>query len=163
MNGSVVKQLLKIKEISVDKNMADMYSKQKRSEIMSNVRSKNTKIELEVRKALWARGVRYRIHNPNIPGIPDISSMKNKVVVFLDGCFWHGCKKHGSIPKTNTKFWEDKINENIKRREKVKVELKKEGFTVLEYYECDLNKNIADIIDEITQYFDLEHYDGTSH
>lgn len=140
-----------------------MYSKQKRSEIMSNVRSKNTKIELEVRKALWARGVRYRIHNPNIPGIPDISSKKNKVVVFLDGCFWHGCKKHGSIPKTNTKFWEDKINENIKRREKVKVELKKEGFTVLEYYECDLNKNIADIIDEITQYFDLEHYDGTSH
>ena len=67
--------------------------------------------------------------------------------------FWHGCKKHGSIPKTNTKFWKDKINENIKRREKVKAELKKEGFTVLEYYECDLRKNMAGIIDEITQYF----------
>jgi DNA mismatch endonuclease (patch repair protein) len=143
----------KLEEISVEENMADMYSKEKRSEIMSKVRSKNTKIELEVRKALWARGVRYRIHNSNIPGTPDISSKKNKVAVFLDGCFWHGCKKHGSIPKTNTKFWKDKINENIKRREKVKTELKKEGFTVLEYYECDLRKNMAGIIDEITQHF----------
>jgi len=143
----------KLKEMSVVKNMADMYSKEKRSEIMSNVRSKNTKIELEVRKALWARCVRYRIHNSNIPGTPDISSRKNKVAIFLDGCFWHGCKRHGSIPKTNTKFWKGKIDENIKRRKKIKAELKKEGYIVLEYFECDLNENIAGIIDEITQYF----------
>ncbi len=120
---------------------------------MSNVRSKNTTIELKVRKKLWARNVRYRIHNPHIFGNPDISSKKHKVAVFLDGCFWHGCKKHGSIPKTNTKFWKDKISENIKRREHVKVELGKEGYSILEYYECDLKMNMDEIIDEITQHF----------
>lgn len=134
-------------------NMTDIYSRKKRSDIMSKIKSKNTNIELKVRKALWAKGIRYRIHNSNLSGTPDISSKKKKIIVFLDGCFWHGCKQHSSIPKTNSEFWKVKINENIKRREKIKVELEKEGYTVLEYFQCDLKKNLNGIVEEITGYF----------
>src|SRR5690554_557805 len=95
----------------------DIWDKEKRSEVMSKIRSKNTRPEMILRKALFARGFRYRVNDRRLPGTPDIVLPKYRTVVFVHGCFWHGhdgCK-YASIPKTNTEFWVDKITTNKKR------------------------------------------------
>ena len=71
--------------------MTDRFTKRVRSRIMSNIRSKNTKPELFVRRILWRHGLRYRIHNRTVLGTPDTSNKRRKLAVFVDGCFWHGC------------------------------------------------------------------------
>ena len=129
----------------------DIWDKKKRSEVMSKVRSKNTKPELTLRKALFARGFRYRLNDPKLPGKPDIVLPKHKTVIFLHGCFWHsheGCK-HAVIPKTNTEYWTAKIASN---RERDKVNLQKLdalGWNVLTVWECELRRDIASLIDRI--------------
>ena len=75
--------------------MTYIFSKNKRSEIMSKVRSKGSKIEIEFRKKLWQAGFRYRKNATKYFGKPDIVLPKYKTVIFIDSCFWHGCKKHG--------------------------------------------------------------------
>lgn len=120
---------------------------------MSKVKGKNTQLELFVRRELFKQGIGYRIHSKTLPGSPDISSKKNKIVVFIDGCFWHGCEKHGSIPKTNTEFWEKKIGRNIIRRNEVRKELENMDYTVLEYFECEIKNNFKEIIKNILSYF----------
>jgi DNA mismatch endonuclease (patch repair protein) len=93
----------------------DIWSKEKRSECMSKIRSKNTKPELALRKALFARGFRYRVNDKHLLGKPDIVLPKYKTIIFLHGCFWHkheNCK-YVCTPKTNTEFWVDKINSRV--------------------------------------------------
>jgi len=89
-----------------------------RSKMMAAVKSKNTEPELNVRKALYARGLRYRLHNKKLPGNPDLVFPKYKAVIFINGCFWHhhGCRL-SQIPKTNYEFWLKKLNENARRDE----------------------------------------------
>ena len=120
--------------------MTDIFSKKKRSDIMSKVKNKNSKIEIEFRKKLWAAGLRYRKNSTKHFGKPDIVSSKNKLVIFVDSCFWHGCKKHGSTPQTRRKFWEAKIFCNKKRDKEVDRHYKKEGWKLLRIWEHDLNK-----------------------
>ena len=91
--------------------MTDTVSKRKRSEIMSKVKSKDTKIEVEVRKAIWKAGIRYRKNPKGYFGKPDLVLKKRKIVIFIDSCFWHGCKKHCRLPSTR------KIIGKIKSRE----------------------------------------------
>ena len=81
--------------------MADIFSKEKRSEIMSKIRYKYTKPEIIVRKLLFSKGFRYRLHRNNLPGKPDLVLPKHKTVVFVHGCFWHGhpCKIGSSSGK----------------------------------------------------------------
>lgn len=120
--------------------MADNVSKERRSEIMSSVKSSNTKPEFIVRKFLFQAGLRYRLHNKKLPGKPDIVLSKYKTVVFVNGCFWHGhanCKIY-VMPKTNTEFWNTKIEANIKRDKKNIALLKKEKWNVLIIWECQL-------------------------
>ncbi|WP_255251850.1 very short patch repair endonuclease [Nitrosomonas ureae] len=81
---------------------------------MSSVRGTNTKPELLLRKALWRRGLRYRL-NSALPGKPDIVLARYKIAIFVDGCFWHSCPVHGSLPETNMPFWKNKIARNIER------------------------------------------------
>lgn len=119
--------------------MADNLSKEKRSRVMASIRGKNTKPEIIIRKLLWKEEVRYRIHNKNIFGTPDISIKKKMLVVFIDGCFWHGCSRCYREPKTNTEFWRAKISNNKRRRRMVKAHLKKEGWSVLEFWEHEVN------------------------
>ncbi|EGO5970816.1 very short patch repair endonuclease [Enterococcus faecalis] len=90
--------------------MVDKISKEARSKNMSQIKSKNTKPELLVRKFLYNRGLRYRINNKRYPGKPDIVLLKYKTVVFVNGCSWHhhGCK-NSNILKTNTEFWLKKL------------------------------------------------------
>ena len=119
--------------------MADIFSKQKRSEIMSKVRSKNTKPEETVRKYLFSKGFRYRKNVKTLPGSPDIVLPKYKTVIFVNGCFWHGhnCSK-GKLPETRKEFWEYKINANIQRDKKNYELLKKQGWKVIVVWECEL-------------------------
>jgi len=119
--------------------MADIFSKQKRSEIMSKVRSKNTKPEETVRKYLFSKGFRYRKNVKTLPGSPDIVLPKYKTVIFVNGCFWHGhnCSK-GKLPKTRKEFWVNKINANIQRDNKNYELLKKQGWKVIVIWECEL-------------------------
>jgi DNA mismatch endonuclease (patch repair protein) len=123
--------------------MADIYSREKRSEVMSKIRSKNTKPELVVRKFLFSKGFRFRIHQKNLPGSPDIVLKKYKTVVFVHGCFWHGhpsskCKIF-KMPKSNIVFWETKIKKNQTRHKKAEYALKKLNWKSITIWECELS------------------------
>jgi len=121
--------------------MVDRVSEEKRSWIMSRVGSRDTKPEIIVRRFLHAKGFRYRLHNKNIIGKPDLSNQKRKIAVFVNGCFWHrhGCKRT-TTPETNKEFWLEKFNKNIKRdRENIKT-LKKDNWTVIVVWECEIKE-----------------------
>lgn len=120
--------------------MVDIFSKKKRSEIMSKIRSKDSKIEVEFRKALWKKGFRYRKNPTKYFGKPDLVLPKYKTVIFIDSCFWHGCKKHGTIPATRKKFWTEKIKKNRQRDKDVNNHYKKESWKVIRIWEHDLKK-----------------------
>lgn len=132
--------------------MADTVSKERRSEIMSHVKSSNTKPEIIVRKFLFANGFRFRLNNKELAGKPDIKLSKYKTVIFINGCFWHGhenCKIY-VMPKTNAQFWQDKIDRNIARDKKNIEILKNEGWKVLIIWECQLKgKKRANTLDEL--------------
>ena len=97
--------------------MSDHLTSEKRSWNMSRIKSKNTAPELKVRKYLYSKGVRYRIHRKDLPGKPDIAINRIKTVIFTHGCFWHqheSCKR-ANIPKTRTNYWLSKLNNNKER------------------------------------------------
>ena len=102
---------------------------------MSRVRSKDTKPEIAVRRILWKRGLRYRLHDRTLPGTPDISNRKRRLAVFVDGCFWHGCPRCYAEPKTNVGFWREKVRRNRARRDAVRADLAERGFRVVEIWE----------------------------
>lgn len=106
---------------------------------MSNIKGQNTKPEILVRKALFAKGYRYRIHQKHLPGKPDIVFNKFKSVIFVHGCFWHAHDCHVfKVPKSNTEFWKDKLSGNIYRDYKHKSSLLDLGWRVLTVWECAL-------------------------
>ena len=126
--------------------MTDVFTKEKRSRIMSRIPSKSTKPEMIVRKALYSMGFRYRLHISKLPGCPDIVISKNKKVIFVHGCFWHGhdiCKR-SKRPETNTEFWNKKLEKNKKRDKEVLEELKCLGWDVLVIWQCQ-TKNISEL------------------
>jgi len=116
----------------------DTVSKKKRSEIMKAVKSKDTKMEIVFRRSLWAEGFRYRKNCSKYFGKPDIVLKKYKTVIFLDSCFWHGCKKHGTIPATRRDFWNKKLDRNKARDAEVNRYYKKIGWKVFRIWEHDL-------------------------
>ena len=132
--------------------MSDIFSKSKRSDIMSKISGKETKPEILVRKYLFAHGFRYRKNAKDLPGKPDIVLPKYKTVIFVNGCFWHGhrnCKK-AALPATNAKFWSKKISSNIIRDEKTYVELAGIGYKVLVVWQCELGiKEREKTLDEL--------------
>lgn len=117
----------------------DTISPEQRSALMSRIRGKDTKIELEVRHALHALGFRYRLGGAGLPGRPDIVLPKYRTVVFVHGCFWHGHNCHlFRLPKTRTEFWEKKIEANRVRDQRVAHELESQGWKVETLWECEL-------------------------
>ena len=120
--------------------MTDTVSKRKRSEIMSKVRSKDSKIEVNFRKVIWEAGFRYRKNPTKYFGKPDLVLKKYKTVIFVDSCFWHGCKQHCRLPATRKRFWNEKIERNKKRDKKVNRHYKKIGWNVIRVWEHDLKK-----------------------
>lgn len=126
--------------------MADVHTQSQRSYNMSRIRSTDTKPEMLVRRFLFAQGFRYRLHDKNMPGKPDIVLPKYKTVIFIHGCFWHGhtnCK-YFKIPQTRTEWWTDKIKTNKARDAKAVKQLKKDGWKVVVIWECGLKKEKAE-------------------
>lgn len=115
----------------------DRISPERRSALMSRIRSKDTKPELIVRRMLHRMGYRYILHDRHLPGRPDLVFPRRKKVVFVHGCFWHGhtCGR-GFRPKTNASFWSDKIEANKLRDLRSVRELTATGWSVLSIWEC---------------------------
>ncbi|WP_462136867.1 very short patch repair endonuclease [Candidatus Mycalebacterium sp.] len=122
-----------------NKKMADVYSKQKRSWLMGRVRSTGNKSTegklIKILKQTHLTGWRRKYP---IFGKPDITFPKDKVVIFVDGCFWHDCPKHGEIPQNNREFWVKKIEGTKKRDRLVSRTIKNKGWNILRIWECEL-------------------------
>ena len=127
--------------------MVDVVSPDKRSEMMSGIKGKNTKPEIIVRKALFKRGFRYRLHKKGLPGKPDIVFPKYKAVIFVNGCFWHGHDCHlFKWPKSNPEFWKEKINGTIERDKRNHKKLQDSGWRIYTIWECSLKGKSPDDI-----------------
>lgn len=119
--------------------MADVFSKQKRSEVMSGIRGKDTKPELLVRKRLHSKGFRYRLHNRNLPGRPDLAFPRYHAVILINGCFWHKHDCHlFKWPSTREEFWKIKLTGNEERDRNNILKLHSAGWRVLVIWECSL-------------------------
>lgn len=134
--------------------MADVHSKAVRSYNMSRIRWKDTKPELAVRKALFAHGFRYRLHDRKLPGKPDIVLKKYKTVIFIHGCFWHGHEgcRYFVVPKTRTEWWLQKIKSNKAKDQQNIENLHFSYWNVIEIWECELKaENIRMTISQIVR------------
>ena len=122
--------------------MADTLTPEQRSRCLSAVKGKDTKPEMIVRKYLFSKGLRYRLHVRSLPGNPDIVLPKYKTVVFINGCFWHGHEgcKYYRLPKSNVEFWESKITNNKNRDVLNEIKLKELGWRVIRIWECEIRR-----------------------
>lgn len=141
--------------------MADIFSPEKRSDIMSKIRNKNTRVELIVRKWLFSFGYRFRINDKRYPGTPDIVLPKYRTAIFIHGCFWHhhiNCKR-ANMPKTRKEFWVAKFERNIERDRRKMNLLEQEGWNVIIIWECEIYDNFDErlirLLSEIRQ-IDIE-------
>jgi len=121
--------------------MADTISKQRRSELMSRIRSKNSKVELLVRSLVHRMGYRFRLHRKDLPGKPDLVFAGRRKVIFVHGCFWHwhpdpNCKQ-ARMPKSRQEFWRPKLEGNRRRDRENRQKLIELGWEVLEIWECE--------------------------
>ncbi|MHA1613595.1 MAG: very short patch repair endonuclease [Candidatus Thorarchaeota archaeon] len=115
----------------------DIFTAEQRSALMSRIRSANTKPELTIRKGLHSLGYRYSLHRKDLPGQPDLVLRKHNAVIFVHGCFWHGHDCHlFRHPKTNTEWWDRKLERN-RKRDLVNIDdLEKAGWRILVVWEC---------------------------
>lgn len=123
--------------------MADVHDSATRSYNMSQIKGKDTKPEIIVRKFLFQQGFRYRLHDKKLPGKPDIVMKKYKTVIMVNGCFWHGHNgcKYFVIPKTNTDWWIAKIQKTIEKDKENIAQLKDFGWSVIVLWECELRQD----------------------
>jgi len=122
---------------------------------MARILAKNTKPEIKIRRLLYSLGYRFRIHKKDLPGKPDIVLLKYKAVIFVHGCFWHlhdGCRD-GTIPKTRTKYWTEKLTTNQERDIRNIKKLRRAGWKVLRFWECEIERKIAKIQQKILRTF----------
>lgn len=129
--------------------MADVMSPKQRSRCMSRIKGKDTKPELVLRRALWAQGLRYRL-NYKLPGRPDIVFIGARVVVFVDGCFWHGCPIHSVQPKSNVEFWKSKLSGNKERDLLVSSRLEAMGWRVLRFWEHEISEELGAVVQRVS-------------
>lgn len=119
----------------------DIVDSKTRSKMMSAVRAKNTKLETQIRRRLFAQGFRYRLHTRDLPGTPDMVFPKYSTILFVHGCFWHlhGCAR-SSIPENRREWWHEKLMGNKARDAKAQEELSQRGWRVLIVWECSLRR-----------------------
>lgn len=133
--------------------MVDVHDKKTRSFNMSRIRSKDTQPEILVRKFLFGKGFRYKLHGRTLPGKPDLVLPKYKTVIFIHGCFWHGHEecKYFVIPKTRRKWWVEKIKRNKQIDAEHNKELMKMGWKIITVFECRLKpKNRDRTLNQLT-------------
>ncbi|TFW13420.1 DNA mismatch endonuclease Vsr [Massilia arenosa] len=136
--------------------MTDKFTAEFRSRIMGEVRAKHTKPELVVRRLLHATGYRYRLHVPNLPGRPDLVFPKRRLVVFINGCFWHlhaGCAK-ARLPKSRVECWTEKLEGNRRRDALNVAALQPLGWGVMTIWECEL-QNHAKLLGSLQEFLGL--------
>jgi len=135
----------------------DVHSPEQRSYNMSRIKGKNTKPELLVRKWLWSRGYRYRLHRKDLPGKPDIVFHRQRKVVFVHGCFWHkhDCR-YFKWPRTNREFWKKKINENVRRDQKNYQDLIADGWNYFIVWECQVKTEFEHITQQLNCFLERE-------
>ena len=120
--------------------MADKMTKEQRHRCMSRIKGRDTKPEMLVRRYLHSRGYRYRVNVRRLPGTPDIVLRKYKTAIFINGCFWHGHEgcKYFVLPKSNSQFWQRKIDRNKKRDIEKRIQLRRLGWHTIIIWECQL-------------------------
>ena len=129
------------------------------SKNMSKIHSKDTSIEIQLRKALWHKGYRYRKNDKRLPGSPDIAILRHRIAVFVDGEFWHGkdWETRKSRLKRNREYWIEKIEENMARDVRVDRELRELGWTPIHFWSKDVIKNTDACIAEILKLLAESH------
>jgi DNA mismatch endonuclease (patch repair protein) len=132
------------------------YTTKKRSKIMGKIRGKNTKPELLFRKALWKKGIRYRINSKTIIGRPDVSIKKYKLAIFIDGEFWHGhdWETRKNRIKSNRGFWIPKIERNMQRDREVNMRLEDLDYTVFRFWESEIRTNLNTCVNDVMVFLD---------
>lgn len=141
--------------------MSDKLTPEKRSWNMSQIKGKDTKMEVEVRKYLFSKGYRFRKNDKRYPGKPDIVLPKYHVAIFVHGCFWHrheGCKD-ATTPKTRTEFWLEKFDKNVKNDQIKQEKLRELGWKVIVIWECEIKKDLIKTMEWLEQeikYHDIE-------
>lgn len=127
------------------------YTTKLRSKTMSKIRGKDTKPELLLRKALWAKNIRFRMHDKTLPGRPDIVIKKYRLAIFVDGEFWHGKdwdRKKGQI-KSNRAFWIPKIERNMQKDQIANEQLRDMGYTVFRFWSNEIKKNLDTCVNQV--------------
>jgi DNA mismatch endonuclease, patch repair protein len=137
------------------KIMSDTHTKEQRRRNMQAIKSQS-QLENLVTKALWNKGLRFRKNVKDLFGKPDIAIKKYKIVIFIDSCFWHCCPLHGNRPKSNTEYWDKKLNRNRERDNEVNKYYIEKGWYIKRVWEhkvkSDLNKSVEDIVEFISQH-----------
>lgn len=127
----------------------DQFTKEKRSEIMRAVRTRDTAPEVRLRHALWKTGLRYRTRTRIEGTKPDVAFLGKRLLVFVDGCFWHGCPRHYTKPVENAVFWSAKIEKNRARDARNNQTLESKGWTVLRFWECEVERELDRVVARI--------------
>jgi DNA mismatch endonuclease (patch repair protein) len=131
--------------------MPDPLTPEKRSWLMSRIRSGNTKPELVLRSLLHRCGYRFSLRRRNLPGKPDVVLRKYRTVIFVHGCFWHrhaDCKQ-ATTPRTRTEFWKDKFARNVARDQRNQATLAEQGWRVLVVWECELRADPLAVLEHV--------------
>lgn len=125
----------------------DDLTKEQRRKNMQHIRSKDTSIEIKLRKALWAAGIRYRKYYTGLPGKPDIVLTKYKIAIFCDSSFWHGKDFEKKKPiDTNHEYWDKKIRRNMERDKEVNQQLESLGWRVIRFWDIEINKHVEECV-----------------
>lgn len=131
----------------------DRITPEQRRKNMQHIRSKDTAIEIRLRTALWHEGIRYRKNFKQLPGKPDIAITKYKIAVFCDSSFWHGKDFENKKPvDTNHEYWDAKIRRNMERDEEVNKLLEERGWTVLRFWDCDIQKQLEMCVQQVKDF-----------
>jgi len=140
--------------------MADTITPERRSEIMSHIKSKDTSIELMVRRYLFALGYRYRVNYKALPGKPDIVFTKKKIAIFVHGCYWHGhdCRsRYAHVSQSNKAYWSKKIYRTQQRDQDHIAKLEANGWTVIVIWECQIKVDFENTMSSLS---DIINYIG---
>jgi DNA mismatch endonuclease (patch repair protein) len=141
--------------------VADVFSRAKRSEVMSGIRGKDTKPEIRLRRGLFARGFRYRLHSTKLPGRPDLVFPKFNSVVFVNGCFWHGHECHlFKWPSDNAEFWRTKITRNVQRDRSVLERVVAASWRAMTVWECEVRADPEAAVARVADWLRLEAKTG---
>lgn len=142
--------------------MVDVVDKKTRSRMMSGIKGKNTRPELEIRKELFSRGFRYKLHDKSLPGKPDLVFPQYNSVIFIHGCFWHGHSCHlFKWPATRPGFWKNKILRNKLVDKRNYKQLNDEGWYILTIWECAIKgrtrKSVKTVVNSVAKWLEFDN------